>query len=205
MAQRPGKYSLTLSFSENGRTVELVKQVKVLSYKFPRVSFWLKAEKHKLIKTPAVVDEWAVIEKLLLVEQAEQAWQKRFILPVKGLVSMSFGTIEKVNGKSLGRHRGCDLAVPIGTKVAAANGGTVVLAQKMTVYGGTMVLDHGQGVHTIYMHLSKFLVAVGQEVAKGEVIALSGNTGFSSGPHLHWAMSVHNLRVDPNQWTKYAF
>jgi murein DD-endopeptidase MepM/ murein hydrolase activator NlpD len=206
LAQKPGPYSLAVKLTdERGKTKELVKSVKVLPYKFPHASFWLKPEKRKLMATPAVVDEWAVIDKPLRIEREEQAWKRNFILPVKGQISMYFGTIEKVNGKSQGQHRGCDIAVPIGTKVSAANDGTVVFAQKMTVYGGTMVIDHGQGVHTIYLHLSKFLAKVGQEVSKGEVIALSGTTGYSSGPHLHWAMSVHDLRVDPLQWTKAAF
>lgn len=206
MAQKPGLYPLSLNLTgAEGRTAEIVKSVRVLPYKFPRVSFRMKPSKHKLIKTPAVADEWALIARPLQVEGDEQAWQRSFILPAKGVISMPFGAIERVNGKGLGRHRGCDIAVPAGSQVRSANHGTVVFARKLTVYGGTMVVDHGQGVHTIYMHLSKFLAAVGQAVAKGETIALSGNTGFSSGPHLHWAMSVHDLRVDPLQWTKYAF
>lgn len=206
LAQKTGPYPLAVKLTdERGKTRELVGSVKVLPYKFPHASFWLKPEKRKLMATPAVVDEWAVIDKPLRVEREKQAWKRNFILPVKGQISMYFGTIEKVNGKSQGQHRGCDIAVPIGTKVSAANDGTVVFAQKMTVYGGTMVVDHGQGIHTIYLHLSKFLAKVGQAVSKGEVIALSGTTGYSSGPHLHWAMSVHDLRVDPLQWTKTAF
>ena len=206
LAQKPGNYPLSLAIVKaRGKSGKLFRTVRVLPYKFPRMSFWLKPEKRKLMATPAVVDEWAVIDKPLLVERDAQAWQRTFILPVKGEISMRFGTIERVNGKPQGQHRGCDIAVPAGTKVHAANYGTVVFARKMTVYGGTMVVDHGQGVHTIYLHLSKFLAKVGQAVAKGEVIALSGNTGYSSGPHLHWAISVHDLRVDPLQWTKVAF
>ena len=66
-----------------------------------------------------------------------------------------------------------------------------------------MVVDHGQGIHTLYFHLSRFVAEVGQNVSKGAVIAFSGNSGVSSGPHLHWGMSVQNLRVDPMQWVKY--
>jgi len=206
VAQKTGPYPLAIKLTDDkGQTSEIGRQVKVLPYKFPRVSFWLKPEKRKLMATPAVVDEWALVEKKLVLEADEQDWRQAFILPVKAPVSMYFGTIEKVNGKRSGQHRGLDLAAPIGTKVSAANDGTVVFAKKLTVYGGTMVVDHGQGIHTIYLHLSKFLAPVGQAVTKGDVIALSGNTGYSSGPHLHWAMSVHNLRVDPLQWVRYAF
>jgi murein DD-endopeptidase MepM/ murein hydrolase activator NlpD len=96
-----------------------------------------------------------------------------------------------------------DIAAAVGTKVKAPNAGKVVFGEKLKAFGGTMVLDHGQGVHTLYFHLSKLLAEVGAKVEKGTVIALSGNTGVSSGAHLHWGMSVHNLRVDPIQWTKY--
>ena len=126
-------------------------------------------------------------------------------MPVNGSVSMLFGTREFVNRKPRGQHRGLDLAVPAGTEVGAANSGKVVFAQKLKAFGGTVVIDHGQGIHSLYFHLSKFLAQVGDDVTKGQLVALSGNSGISTGPHLHWGMSVHNLRVDPLQWTKAAF
>jgi murein DD-endopeptidase MepM/ murein hydrolase activator NlpD len=76
----------------------------------------------------------------------------------------------------------------------------VVFADDLKAFGGTVVIDHGQGVNTLYFHLSKIGVTVGQSIKKGEAIGLTGNTGISSGPHLHWGLSVHNVRVDPNQW-----
>jgi murein DD-endopeptidase MepM/ murein hydrolase activator NlpD len=173
--------------------------------KFPFVSFWLKPAKKKLFTGDLIAREWARIEKTLLVEFERQRWRGLFTLPAKGPTSMVFGTIERVNGRRTGQHRGLDIAVPMGTKIKAPNHGRVVFAEHLKAFGGTIVLDHGQGVHTLYFHLSKFLAKVGQEVSKGDIIALSGNSGISSGPHLHWGMSVHNLRVDPGQWTRMAF
>jgi hypothetical protein len=205
--QKPGTYPLKLFVtSAGGRQTEQVYSITVKSARFPVVSFWLKPAKKKLLTAKDLVaEEWGRIEKVLVKEEPVQSWSGKFIRPVSGEVSMLFGTREYVNKKKRGAHRGLDLAVPIGTKVKAANGGRVVFAQKLTAFGGTIVVDHGQGIHTLYFHLSKFLATVGQEVSKGTVIALSGNSGISSGPHLHWGMSVHDLRVDPQQWTHYAF
>jgi len=204
--QKSGKHNLALTIEEdNGRAEKIVKPIKVLPYKFPSVSFWLKPAKKKLLAKDLIAEEWARIEKTLIVESPDQKWQGLFSLPVSGPVSMQFGTKEFVNRQKRGQHRGTDLAVPMGTKVAAPNRGRVVFAEKLKAFGGTMVIDHGQGIHTLYFHLSKFLAEVGEEVGKGEMIALTGNSGISSGPHLHWGMSVHNLRVDPMQWTKTSF
>jgi hypothetical protein len=204
--QKPGNYQLSMIITrDDGNRRELRRNIKVGKAKFPFVSFWLKPSKKKLFTADLIAKEWARIEKVLLVEPERQVWTGRFSLPAKGPVSMVFGTIERVNGKPTGRHRGYDIAVPIGTRVRAANAGKVVFAEPLKAFGGTIVIDHGQGVNTLYFHLSKFLAGVGQLVTREAVIALSGNSGISSGPHLHWGMSVHNLRVDPAQWTKYAF
>lgn len=197
--QKPGKYKLTLKITGN-RDVQSRVSIVVALTKFPSVSFWLKPERKKLLAKDLVADEWALVEKVLVVESQEQRWAGKFLLPVKFPVSMKFGTVENVNNQQRGQHRGMDLAAPFGTEVAAANNGRVVFAQVLKVFGGTMVIDYGQGIHSLYFHLSKFLAPVGTDVKKGEVVALSGNSGVSSGPHLHWGMSVHNLRVDPMQW-----
>jgi len=204
--QRPGDHPLILIVTKgDGSREEIKRTIKVGKIRFPFVSFWLKPSKKKLFTKDLIAEEWARIEKVLVVEPAQKAWSGRFNLPAKGPVSMVFGTVERVNGKPSGRHRGLDLAVPMGTRIKAPNHGRVVFAEHLKAFGGTIVLDHGQGIHTLYFHLSKFLAKAGQDVSKGDIIALSGNSGISSGPHLHWGMSAHNLRVDPVQWTKYAF
>lgn len=204
--QKPGLYDLSLTFfGADGGREEVRRKVVVMKTKFPSTWFTLKPARNKLRARDLVNEEWARIEQKLLIESSRQEWQGRFSFPVSGPISMLFGTIEHINRKISGYHRGLDLAVPMGTKVAAANSGKVVFAEKLKAFGGTIVIDHGQGVHTLYFHLSKFLAKVGQQVEKGEIIALSGNSGISSGPHLHWGMSVHDLRIDPAQWTRVAF
>ena len=204
IGQKPGHYDLSISITEGeGSVVEINKRMKVWSTKFPFSRFWLRPAKKKLMVQELINKEWAQIEKSLWVEEPEQLWQGRFVLPANGKISQGFGHRQIINGKRGGNHRGVDIAVPNGTEIRAPNRGKVVFAKRLKAFGGTMVLDHGQGIHTIYFHLSKIIAMVGQEVKKGEIMALSGDSGISSAPHLHWGMSVHNLRVDPLQWVKY--
>ena len=201
--QKPGKYLLRVSVAREGGTPREISQwIEVRPTRFASTWFRLKPAKKKLYVRDLIQKEWAKIERALLVERPDQGWEGVFALPVDGPFSMTFGTVEHINGKRTGQHRGLDIAVPIGTKVKAAASGRVVFSDVLKAFGGTVVIDHGQGVHTLYFHLSKLLKGVGQGVEGKEVIALSGNSGISSGPHLHWGFSVHDVRVDPLQWTK---
>ncbi len=202
--QKPGHYKLKLFITrEDGTQETLVRNLKVWSTKFPFSKFWLKPSRNRLRARHIVNNDWTQIEKVLVRENPTQLWQGRFIWPVTAKISQGFGHRQIINNKPAGSHRGIDLAAVSGTKVAAPNRGKVVFAKQLKAFGGTMVLDHGQGIHTLYFHLSKLLKPVGAVVEQGEVIALSGDSGISSGAHLHWGMSVHNLRVDPKQWINY--
>ena len=130
-------------------------------------------------------------------------WQDRFIEPVDGCMVSPFGVKRYRNHKPTGDyHGGVDLRSPAGTPVRAAADGTVKLAQLITVLGNTVGLDHGQGVETIYMHMSKLAVEPGAQVKQGDVIGYVGTTGRSSGPHLHWTLYVNGVQVNPGQWVK---
>ncbi|MBU0672442.1 MAG: M23 family metallopeptidase [Candidatus Margulisbacteria bacterium] len=202
--QKVGHYDLKLFITKNdGTKTEISKKMKVWETRFPFSRFWLKPARNKLRARNIINNEWAEIEQVLQVEGQEKLWQGKFSWPVKARVSQGFGHREIINGKRAGNHRGLDIAVISGTKIIAPNSAKVVFAKRLKAFGGTLVLDHGQGIHTLYFHLSKLIAKVGDEVGKGELIALSGNSGISSGAHLHWGMSAHNLRVDPLQWTKY--
>jgi murein DD-endopeptidase MepM/ murein hydrolase activator NlpD len=113
------------------------------------------------------------------------------IWPVNGPITSGFGT-------RWGRmHEGIDIAVPSGTPVHAAASGTVIYAAWMTGYGNLVVLDHGNGLATAYAHNSSLLVSVGQHVSQGQTISLSGSTGHSTGPHVHFEVRVNGVAVDP--------
>jgi murein DD-endopeptidase MepM/ murein hydrolase activator NlpD len=130
-------------------------------------------------------------------------WQDRFIEPVDGCMVSPFGVKRYRNHKPTGDyHGGVDLRSPVGTPVRAAADGTVKLAQLVTVLGNTVGLDHGQGVETIYMHMSKLAVEPGASVKQGDIVGYVGTTGRSSGPHLHWTLYVNGVQVNPGQWVK---
>lgn len=202
--QKPGYYNLKLIVTKgDGSIVTLEKKMKLWSTKFPFSKFWLKPARNKLRARKIIDNEWGRVEKVLIVKDPEQRWNGKFIKPLTSEVTQGFGHRQIINGRRSGNHRGIDYRAKIGTKIRAPNNGKVVFIEKLRAFGGTLVLDHGQGIQTLYFHLSKIMYEVGDEVKKGEIIALSGDSGVSSGPHLHWGMSVHNLRVDPEQWVKY--
>lgn len=99
-------------------------------------------------------------------------------------------------------HKGVDLAAPEGTPFAAMHEGTVVIARWQSGYGNMVMIDHGDGLATVYGHASKLLVKAGDKVQAGQVIALTGNTGFSTGPHLHLEIHVNGEAVEPVKWFK---
>jgi murein DD-endopeptidase MepM/ murein hydrolase activator NlpD len=127
----------------------------------------------------------------------EREWAGRFAAPAVAPISDGFGTQRVFNGKTQSSHLGLDFRVPSGTPVAAMNAGTVLLARPLYFEGNCVVLDHGQGLLTIYMHLSEFKVKEGEQVARGQQVALSGGTGRATGPHLHVAVRWQGTYLDP--------
>jgi murein DD-endopeptidase MepM/ murein hydrolase activator NlpD len=109
----------------------------------------------------------------------------------------SFGSRRIINGIARAPHAGTDLSAPMGTEVMAVNDGRVVLVGNFFFAGGSVVLDHGGGLFTMYFHLSEFRVGEGLFAHKGDVLGLSGATGRVTGPHLHWGVRLNNSRVDP--------
>jgi murein DD-endopeptidase MepM/ murein hydrolase activator NlpD len=120
-----------------------------------------------------------------------------FIWPIVGRISGVYGSQRILNGEAKQPHYGVDVAVPVGTKVRAPAGGIVSLAVPDMYYtGGTLMIDHGHGLESTLMHLSKLLVKQGDEVKQGQVVAESGATGRVTGPHLDWRVSWFDSRVD---------
>jgi murein DD-endopeptidase MepM/ murein hydrolase activator NlpD len=124
-------------------------------------------------------------------------WSGDFLAPVSSMVSDSFGTRRVFNGKLVSVHRGMDFRAKPGSPVLAANSGEVVLARELFYEGNCVIIDHGEGFMTLYMHLSRFRVAEGQKVTKGQEIGLSGATGRATGPHLHMGVRWEGAYLDP--------
>lgn len=124
-------------------------------------------------------------------------WSGNFEAPVKAAATDSFGTRRTFNGKLASIHKGTDFRAPSGTPVLAGNAGVVILAQKLFYEGNCVMVDHGFGLISISMHLSRIDVKPGQQVTRGQQLGLSGATGRVTGPHLHWAIRWQGVMLDP--------
>jgi peptidase M23-like protein len=136
-------------------------------------------------------------EKALAQSADQPLWSGSFVAPVKAQATDSFGTRRMFNGKLASIHKGTDFRARTGTPVMAGNSGTVILAQPLYYEGNCVMIDHGLGLTSISMHLSRIDVKPGQRVTKGQQIGLSGATGRVTGPHLHWAIRWQGGYLDP--------
>lgn len=156
--------------------------------------------------TPAKEDNAEILREQTDVRRAlttlnmqNQSWKNGFDIPLKGTISGNFGNQRIFNGIPKNPHSGTDIAAPEGTPVKAAGDGYVVLNGSNYFYGGNMVIiDHGEGLQTIYMHLKKSAVKEGEYIKKGQVVGYVGKTGRATGPHLHWGASLNNVRFRPH-------
>lgn len=196
----PGKYSLQLA-GENtsGKQFTWQKQVGIAKGKYRQISITVP----KQFTEPSPEQQQQIKDDQTLKHEVfgkiapERQWDGDFLAPVKAQVSDVFGTARVFNGATQSVHQGLDFAVGAGTPVDALNRGTVLLARPLFFEGGCVMLDHGQGLMTIYMHLSKIEVKEGDQVDRGQEIALSGGTGRATGPHLHVAVRWQGVYLDP--------
>ena len=138
----------------------------------------------------------------------EKLWSGTFGLPLPGelRITAPFGQRRSYSGGPVASyHSGLDYGADAGVAVFAPMTGTVVLAEPLQVRGNAVIVDHGLGVFSAFWHLSQIDVTAGQRVGKAHVVGLVGNTGLSTGPHLHWEMQVHSVPVNPLQWTRRSF
>lgn len=127
----------------------------------------------------------------------KRLWDSTFMLPMQSKITSSYGNARVFNGEIKSYHSGTDFRAAIGTEIFASNRGKVVIAKDRFLAGGSVVLDHGEGVFSMYYHCSGIKVKVGEIVEKGDLIAFSGATGRVSGPHLHFGILVRGVQVDP--------
>ena len=124
-------------------------------------------------------------------------WSGPFLLPVDGLPTSNFGTVSYFNGQRRSPHTGVDFLSATGTPIRASNHGTVALAEALYFTGNTVIIDYGDGLYSLFAHLSEFRAKEGDVVAPDTIVGLVGATGRVTGPHLHWTVLLHGARVDP--------
>ena len=144
--------------------------------------------------------EMAQIDAARAKDTGAQGWRQQFIWPVKGRISGRFGAQRVYRGKAGSYHSGVDIATgQSGTPYAAPADGVVVLAAAapFTLEGNLLMIDHGMGLSSAFLHSEKLLVGEGDKVAQGQPIGHIGMTGRATGPHLHWSLRWHEARLDP--------
>ncbi|MDG5487955.1 M23 family metallopeptidase [Sphingomonas sp. BGYR3] len=143
--------------------------------------------------------ELARIEAARNIGSDSQGWRQSFVWPVTGRISGLFGAQRIYRGEPGAYHGGVDVARPTGTPIVAPADGVVILAADapFTLEGNLLMLDHGMGLNSAFLHLSRIDVRSGQRVRQGQVIGAIGTTGRSTGPHLHWGMKWGDARIDP--------
>jgi murein DD-endopeptidase MepM/ murein hydrolase activator NlpD len=157
----------------------------------------------KMVTPPAKVlarirAEGKVIRAARLTDTARPLFDSGFMWPAKGRISGVYGSQRILNGKPRRPHYGVDVAAPKGTPVRAAAAGIVRIAQTDMYYtGGTVLIDHGYGLNSVYSHLAKVTVSAGVAVRKGQVIGTVGATGRATGVHLDWRVNLFLTRLDP--------
>jgi murein DD-endopeptidase MepM/ murein hydrolase activator NlpD len=153
----------------------------------------------------SLVNNLAAENKILNTVKTEPKilWSKAFAYPVFNVyITDDYGYSRATVDQTI-THKGTDFRAPIGTEVRAMNRGVVRLARTFTVYGNAVVIDHGLGVQTLYMHLSKLNVKEGQTVEKGELLGLSGDTGYVEAAHLHISVKINGISIDPMTFLKF--
>lgn len=187
-----------LVFYADGTQEYFWKNIQVIRSRFPRSAIYLPADLNGLLASEVIDEEKVRLDEHIKAIGEGGNWlQTGLMLPFTKTPSDGFGTTRYFNGEILQRHTGIDYALPIGTPVKAAADGVVVLSDSLPIRGGYVLVDHGSGLFSGYAHLSERWVVVGDEVKMGEAIGSSGNTGRSTGPHLHWEMAVGGTWVNP--------
>lgn len=196
----PGEYPLAVSV--NGK--EIKRTLIVTKKKYPLQRLTLDQDKVTLSpENEARVEREQKITAGLWPVETDRLWNGVFIDPLPGKeLGTPFGVRRIINNIPKNSHSGVDISADLGDPVHAPNDGKVALVDEQFFSGKSVILDHGQGIFTMFFHLSEVKVSPGQSVRKGDVIGLVGATGRASGPHLHWGVRIQGARVDPLQLIK---
>lgn len=201
MHRKPGSYPLVLTF-DDGRKIEEKIEVgeRVMTTEQFDIPEQLGGNTPQAEQelTNTLSQDTAILNSITATMSPEKLWNGQFRLPLSGSPAVTdvYGYSRQTGSVNLS-HNGTDFRAPLGTPVYAMNAGIVALAQSFRNYGQTVIIDHGLGLMTMYMHLSEIVVKPGDNVAQGDFIARSGNTGYSLGPHLHLSVRIGGFSIDP--------
>jgi murein DD-endopeptidase MepM/ murein hydrolase activator NlpD len=206
----PGAYLLDLLAVESstGDRITMRETLTVTAGAFPTYNVVVPASRQSLLDPELSRAEREKVDRVFAGVTPRRLFSAPFSYPLAGELAPTspFGQRRSYSGGPVSSyHSGQDYGAAAGVPVYAPARGVVVLAEPLAVRGQAVILDHGWGVFSGFWHLSQIDVTVGQEVERGQPIGLVGNTGLSTGPHLHWEVQVRSVPVDPVQWTKESF
>jgi len=198
--KNPGEYPLSVFLSDKLKTEETI-TVKKSDFFVTKIVITPELEEKDLtssnISNTIATEDGVIIYKVLVKYHPAAYFNQSFIYPLDKIINVgAFGNIRK-DGDITIQHLGVDLDAVEGTPIYAINSGKVALVEELTVYGDTIIIDHGLGIYSLYLHLSEFKVTKGEMIERGQLIGLIGNTGWSLGPHLHLSIKVDGASVDP--------
>ncbi|MFH2204497.1 MAG: M23 family metallopeptidase [Elusimicrobiota bacterium] len=172
--------------------------VTVPNRKFTHQRITMTQQKARLPGGPSARDALQLIRRTLQVESRKQLWRGRFLRPAKGRQTSDYGHSRTVNDKaSWAWHKGVDYSARLGSEIIAPAAGRIILRGHFPIQGRLLILDHGQGLMSAFMHLKTFRVDHGDTVRAGARLGDIGTSGFSTAPHLHWGVYLHGAPVDP--------
>ena len=196
---RDRKFDVTITKIANGKKEVIIKKVLKRKYNIQRID---GLEESKVTPPESVYkrikDENSKIGEARAINSDLPFFKNQFIMPVEGIISGVYGSQRILNGKPKWPHYGIDIAAKQGTMIRSSGSGIVTMAEDDLYYtGGTIIMDHGHGISTIYSHLSSLNVQVGDKIKQGDIIGTVGSTGRSTGPHLDFRINWFQTRLDP--------
>ena len=196
---RDRKFDVTITKIINGNKKKIIKPVLKRKYNIQRID---GLEESKVTPPESVYkrikEENNKIGEARAINSDLPFFKNQFIMPVKGIISGVYGSQRILNGKPRWPHYGIDIAAKKGTIIKSSGTGVVTMAETDLYYtGGTIIMDHGHGISTIYSHLETLSVQVGDEILQGDIIGTVGSTGRSTGPHLDFRVNWFQTRLDP--------
>ena len=196
---RDRKYDVVITIKKNGATDKIIKRVQKRKYNIQRID---GLEESKVTPPESVYkrikEENNKIGKARAINSDLPFFKNQFIMPVKGIISGVYGSQRILNGKPKWPHYGIDIAAKQGTMIKSSASGVITMAEDDLYYtGGTIIMDHGHGISTIYSHLETVMVSVGDKINQGDIIGTVGSTGRSTGPHLDFRVNWFQTRLDP--------
>ena len=196
---RDRKFDITISKIIDGKKEQIIKKVLKRKYNIQKID---GLEESKVTPPESVYkrikEENNRIGKARAINSDLPFFKNQFIMPVEGIISGVYGSQRILNGKPKWPHYGIDIAAKQGTKIKSSGSGIVTMAEDDLYYtGGTVIMDHGHGISTIYSHLENVLVSVGDQINQGDIIGTVGSTGRSTGPHLDFRINWFETRLDP--------